>query len=284
MKSRSLLPITALFFLGTAPAFAYDVGDFFGPVPAQVQKANTGLYLSIGRLDQHYAEHPTNGMPPDTERGTVPAVSFGLVSQGTHFGWGLAIRLAKGSDHYSGVLQTGSGGDVVYTPSSGSTQNLMIDPGFTVDEGFSPVRHLALRPELFFGEHIWLRQLQGRGGYKEIYAHLYYGAGLKADYALPHGIVFSLGYQVGKMRGATMEADLGAYGLGSPVLALGNHLERRYDARLTWAIPHHRTSLYVDDALTRFSYGASQTTANGVFEPASTTRQNTVSVGVITLF
>ncbi|MEJ2688230.1 MAG: hypothetical protein P8124_13825 [Gammaproteobacteria bacterium] len=267
--------------LGTGAAHAYGLGDFLGAVPAGVRAARSGASLSGGVLSQHYSEHLPNGAVFDSEHGTLHHLSFALQGQGSHFGFQATLRAARGTTNYVGALQTiNSNGSVTVTPATSTTDNQILNMQVSLDEGFSPLKHLAILPSVFVGRQHWKRQIRGVGGYNEQYNSAFYGAGLAVVYQLPEHLVLSAGHNVGRTSGASMQADLSAYGAGEPTFDLGDKTWRTDDARITWLVPHHTLAVYVDYRLTRFGYGQSPY-INGFMEPDSTTQWNTVSLGIM---
>lgn len=271
----------------TRPAHAYGLGDFFGPVPAQIRAAGSGASISGDILSQHYAEHNASGATLDAEHGTtIPGFTFALQGQGRHFGFAASLGVAHGTTDYIGALQqlNSTTQKVTLTPYQSTTQNHILNMQLTFDAGFSPLKDVAILPSLFVGRQHWYRQLEGSYGYDELYNSVFYGAGVSVACQLPAHFVFAASYNRGRTSGASMESDL--YGGVLQPFDLGDRSWRVANARLTWQIPHHTLAVYVDYRLTQFGYGQSPVYATpipgyGISEPNSTTQWNTVSLGIL---
>lgn len=259
------------------PADAYGLGDFFGPVPAQIRAAGSGASIAGDLLSQHYAEH-LNGSTTvlDSEQGTnIPGLTFALQGQGSHFGFGASLSVARGTTDYIGALENLKTGAT--TPYDSTTQNHILNMQLSVDEGFSPLKDVAILPSFFVGRQHWYRQMLGPYGYDELYNSVFYGGGLSVACQLPAHFVFAAGYNWGRTSGASMQSDYG----GLPTFDLGDRPWRVANARLTWRIPHHTLAIYVNYRLTQFGYGQSPMDPYGFVEPNSTTQWNTVSLGIL---
>lgn len=262
----------------TATSTATDMRhsrSLFSSLPAAVRAADSGIDIGVGAFHQHYVEDQS-GSTLDSERGTLTAVTLGLGEQGDHFGWDAGLHYAQGNDGYDGALQSCTSSGCTITPATAATHNRMLDATLSADYGFSPLPHLAVLPEVFFGEHVWYRSVRGPGGVDETYTNLFYGAGLGVQYA-QGPLVFGVRGRYGRTAAAHMTLDSrNGFSLGSaPMYSVR--------ARVTWvALPWLK--VYVGDTFTGFSYGVSDTqdVGGGVMarEPHSRTLQNVVEAGV----
>jgi hypothetical protein len=276
----SLFSAALLGCIAATPVEAYALRDFFAPVPPNIAAAMSQVSLSLGALSQHYTEYLPGGVVFDSEHGRLYASGLAIGGQGPHFGTNLSLQVTKGSDQYIGGLQQiNQNGTVTYIPTTGTTRNSIVDLQLAFREGFSPVRDLALLPTVVAGYNHWNRQLTGIGSYHESYSNGYYGGGLTAAVQFPGDLVFSTGFLAGRSNGPSLEADLTPSGGGVLTFHLGNEHWRQYNARLTWLVPHHTFSLYLDYDLTQFGYGQSPV-VYGMSEPDSTTQWNTIMLGI----
>lgn len=251
--------------------------SWFAALPESMQNADSGLTVGGGILHQHYAERDAGGGTLDSERGSIPSYHLGLNFQGAHFGAGVGLHYANGSDHYDGFLQSCGGGQCVYTPAQSTTKNKMLDAIIKVDYGFSPIHNLGIIPEVFLGEHVWQRDFQGVGAYQEHYNSLYYGGGLKLQY-VAGPVVLGLEGRLGRTFAGHLDASIlpVAFTLGDRSLySVG--INANY-AVLPWL------GIYASDTYGSFSYGASDVVDIGggltAQEPRSRTQQNVAEIGI----
>lgn len=249
----------------------------FSDTPETIQSADTGLSLAGGLLHQHYVEDQV-GKTLDTEHGSIPFLRLAWRGQYDHFGWGAVLRYATGSDHYDGALQSCTASSCTLTPTTSSTGNKILDLTLNADYGFSPLPHLAVMPGLFVGQHVWLRDLHGVGGYDERYSHRQAGVELGVQYSLDR---FVLGLR--GRYGTTFSPHLIST-ISSARFNLGSSAYSSVRLRLTWAATS-RIHLFIGDEYSGFGYGASQQVpvGNGLAlrEPHSRTQQNAIEIGVM---
>lgn len=264
----------------SASAPGPDPGGFFHAIPNAVREADSGITLSGGFLHQHYVEDQ-QGATLDTERGTLGWYRLGIQWQGDHFRIGTDARYTVGGDAYDGQLVTCSQSGCTSRPATTSTSNRMLDATLSAGWGFSPLPHLAVIPEAFAGEHLWLRDVQGIGAISERYSNYYFGGGLLTEYGVGR-VVFGLHGRYGYTAGARLTSSL------SPnTFSLGSEPWYSAGLRVTWeALPWLK--VFAGDTFYGYGYGASapQSIGNGLQaqEPHSRTLQNLVEAGIRVFF
>jgi len=250
--------------------------SFWSAVPVALRNADSGFGATTGLLHQHYVED-SSGKTLDAEHGSLPFLRLGYQHQDQHFDYGLSLRYAFGSDRYDGALQTCTASGCTVTPASATTGNKMLDLMLHMDYAFSPLPHLAILPGLFFGQHLWLRDIHGAGGYDERYSHRLFAAGLGVQYGIgPVTLALQGRY------GSTFSPHLTST-LNSAKFNLGSGAWSSVGLRATWVV-NPSLRLFIGDEYTGFSYGASPMVPVGgglaVQEPHSRTQQNVIEVGL----
>ncbi|APZ44353.1 hypothetical protein [Acidihalobacter ferrooxydans] len=285
-KHLSLALAAALGAGLSTSAFAYGVGDFFGPVPTPIQQAMGGLSIGVGQFHQNYAEHATSGSglpnPLDTQTGNITAFHIGYAKMGPHFGYNVAYNVGTGNTTYNGYLQNvnTSTGQVTLTPYTTTTQSLSADLHATIRGGFSPIKDFAVIPNVFIGQHGWHRAIQGIGGYTENYYNQYYGVGLTLAGAVPQPgipLVLQVKYKAGHTHHAYMTSNI-----SNDTAYLGSKPWTQYGVEVDY-MPRSNLTVYLSYMHTKFKYGQSQifqTEIGPAFEPNSTTKQNVTLLGI----
>lgn len=248
----------------------------FSALSPAIQNFDSGFGLSGGLLHQHYVEDQA-GKTLDAEHGSIPVVRLFWHGQWDHFGVGVTAQYATGSDTYDGALQSCTASGCTLTPVTSSTGNKILDLTVDADYAFSPLAHLAVLPGVFIGQHVWLRDLHGKGGYNERYSDHVVGAQIGVQYRLGR---FLLGLR--GRYGTTLSPHQTAT-ITPATFNLGSNAYSSVRLRVTWAATP-RIHLFMGDEYSGFSYGESQKVPVGgglaLQEPHSRTQQNVIEFGV----
>ena len=142
--------------------------------------------------------------------------------------------------------------------------------------GFSPYQHLAIIPSAFIGARGWWRDITGVGGYNEHYYGDRSGVGLEVDYTVGP-VVLGGFYDTGSAYNSGMQASI-----SSDTFTLGKTDYTDDGLKATWVVsPKFR--VWTQYSHTQFGYGASPVYPDGYMEPSSTTKQDTVAIGISVL-
>lgn len=284
-KTLLLALAAATTAFAASPAFAYNIKDFFGPVPGSIKQSLTGLAIGVGALHQNYTELPGSGTggpnPLDTQNGSIRAIDANIGGMWNYIGFTVGMTYGSGHTSYNGYLQNynPSTGAVTYTPWQTRTKTQILNDDYKLRFGFSPVRQIAILPDVFFGGSYWSRKITGTGGYTEKYFNIHDGYGVTLAVNPIKPIVVRLSFQNGHIRDAGMTSSI-----SSSTANLGSGKRwTQYGAQVDWTPWSHMT-LFASYRHTKFKYGQSQVFETydnrPVREPNSTTKHNLVLLGV----
>ncbi len=257
------LPIVALFFVSGIVA-----------ANSTIEAVNNQWSVSIGRqrMDYHeydnYNEVPTRYL--DSETGSQFWVGASYVRQlNTNWTDNLYLKgsaaLAHGQTRYNGYYLNTT------TPLRSTTDTTTFDLEGKIGKGYAVGSRAQLTPYLNLAFHEWLRDLSE--DQKEYYWHFTYGVGVLGQYALsPHWVMHA-------------DAGIGRTALGrmyandtDDTYHLGARTIYTLDVGLTY-LADRKWSVHGGYRLSKFKYGESPV-INGYYEPESTTKLQTIYVGV----
>jgi len=250
---------------------------FWGAVSPQTQRADSGWQVAYAHVFQQYTEYaPTGSSFPygpvvDSENGGLQGGSLGYRHESAHLGYGGTVTDTEGATRYQGYTQDPL--TATYTPLTAQTRNNLGDLNMWMNYAFAPsaLPNLAILPGVELGDDHWDRFTSD--GDHETY-NSFYGAGrLVVEHAMGP-VVLALSAAVGRTIHPTVTATLAHH-----TFVLGAQDWLQYRVRLTYNITR-AASVFASYTETRYRFGQSAT-ANGVYEPASLTRQGLAEAGVL---
>ncbi|WP_347555301.1 hypothetical protein [Robbsia sp. KACC 23696] len=184
-----------------------------------------------------------------------------------------SFAYSKGRTDYDGALQNVFTGATI--PYEAGTRVYSTDINVKVGKAFPFTPTGQVIYYAYYGYHQWLRDSTDKVfGYDEHYRHHSAGVGLIGQWAATPKLVFSIEGQVGGTFAATMNADnvSGKFKLGSDLTEMGS-------LGMDYAITRH---VHVNAAyqISHFKYGASNVVDGLVYEPSSSTTNQTLRAGV----
>ncbi len=255
--------------LAAAPVLAQPVTTH-----AEIAAAETNLNLSVGFLHTDYSEGQ-----PDSETGFTPG-----------FGIGASVLLPSAwsnIDYYSAFSYAFSAGNISYSGHYLFAPNVALKATdravFNHIEGrmglgFPLAGGIEAIPFISAGYQSWNRNIDNKGtiGTDEYYSSAMAGGGVKLDIPVTATLVASGTAEMEGMFAGHISFD--SFGIGH---AMGNSAQERVSLGLDEALSgplHFQASADV----THFNYAGSKPTAAtyGLFEPASTTTQVGVNLGI----
>ena len=276
-KYLGLIEMKKQLLILSLPLCAVSTAYAAGAANADILAANNQIGLQITSTDVRYSEYGgTYGTAQglmDTERGTVPGYTLSAslmkdVLLGNDY-FKAQYSHNEGSTNYVGSY---IGGGLPYGSVTTSSTAKIDDYSLTYGKGFNLGSQAMVTPYLQYGYHEWKRGLAD--GNQETYSNNYYGAGAKVQYAPIEKLVLGANY----FSGRTMQSKISTNQSVFPGESLGNSAQTSYGFSVDYAISKdfHANLGYEH---TQFKYGASPLYGTGFFEPNSTTKQNTVSLG-----
>ncbi len=261
MTKTTLAVSLSLALLASPLAFANPITRDLNAVSAGVTGTNFNYSEAV----------PAVFGPSDAETGIVPGFRVGL--SGTY---GVPFL----GQMYTGLAYNQSGGNIGYrqgnrvrTLDSASFYNV----GATVGKPVFLARDIAVLPYVTGGYHQWNRNLQGPGGYNEVYSNEYAGLGVKGFYAVNRRLVLGAHAGFDAVLGGGVSAYLRQTRLDASFQTSGQEslgLSVNYAVRPGWG-------LYADAGYTHLNYTGGSVFYGGQaigFEPAS--QSNIVGVGL----
>lgn len=213
-----------------------------------------------------------SSLADDSER-NPPRVILGMhIAPGTY----LSAKLiyADGSTDYDG--QTLSG-----VPISTTDLTTLLKGYIAFGKSFKSSDRFILIPTIIAGIDNWKRVSNPHSiingvNYEsvEIYRHVSAGIGLKGDYRIMEGEVFSLGVDLLQNFNSNMTSSF----TGNNYI-LGNSIKYRINGKITYE-PAQKVNLYGAIDFETFYYGKSDVAPNGFLEPDSKTSLTLYTVGV----
>lgn len=273
MGIRSAMALALGMFAGVPCAQA----AVFGAVSQETQHADSGWQVAYAHVFQQYTEYaPTGSSFPygpvvDSENGGLQGGSLGYRHESAHLGYGVVATDTQGATSYQGYTQDPL--TATYTPLAAQTRNHLADLKGWVNYAFAPsaLPNLAILPGMEIGDNRWDRFTSD--GDHETY-NSFYGAGrLVLEHAMGP-VVLALSAAVGRTLHPTVTATLVHH-----TFVLGAQDWLQYQVRLTYNVTRY-ASVFASYTETRYRFGRSAT-ANGVYEPASLTRQGLAEAGVL---
>ena len=266
MTKTALAVSISLALLASPLAFANPITRDLNAVSAGVTGSNFNYSEAV----------PAVYGASDAETGIVPGFRVGL--SGTYD----APLLGQ---MYTGLTYNQSGGNIGYrwgsvrTLDSASFYNV----GATVGKPYFLARDIAVMPYVNGGYHQWNRNLQGTGGYNEVYSNEYAGIGVKGFYAVNRRVVLGAHAGFDAVLGGGVDAYLQRTRLHAGFKTSGEEtlgLSINYAVRPGWG-------LYADAGYTHLNYTGGSIFYGGQtigFEPASQTNVVGVGLGVKAYF
>jgi hypothetical protein len=243
---------------------------------SDIRSEDTGIELNVGAGSLKYGED-VGGSDFDTETAWMPAfgASASLLTNTKQYPWlsnlflNLKVQAVTGQTDYRGGLQQLGGPTIPYN----STNHSDI---YTVDgqmgHAFAVSDSVMLIPLIDMGYRYWDRDIQGTGGYTELYQNGEAKGGLMVQYSpLPKWVFTASG-----LAGITFDPELHAngnfYNLGAQTVwqvggKVGYTFTKYFEAT---------TSVEFKD----FGYGASGLASDGSYEPNSYTHEINTMLGI----
>lgn len=242
------------------------------PISAQLNSVSAGV---TGSFMNYQEKAPAGYGPSDVETGFVPG--FTLRASGTPSLMGMPLYTAL-SYSQSGARMNYKAGDV-RTLDNASFYRI----GGSLGMPFYVSRDVALVPYITGGYRHWNRDLEGSGGYNEVYTNEYAGLGVKGYMAMSRRLVL----------GAYVNADAV---VGGSVTAYGFVPQRAvtapFDVSMAESVGlsanyslNRAVGLYGDIGYSHLNYtGGPVEGVPGAFEPNSQTNQVGIGAGVRVYF
>jgi len=256
--------------------------------PAFAAKSSTGnadilaannqysLYLQNTKMD--YAETGgSHGSAPgllDTENGNIPGFGFSASSMSD---WALGndylqfdFNYSNGNTDYVGsYINSNAGYGSLKSSSTAHIYNYSARYG----KGFSMSRQTMLTPYVELGHHRWERGLSATQD--ETYSHNYGGLGLLLQVAPVNKLVLNADLFYGR----TFQSKISTNSYTLPEATLGNSSFKRYGVGADYAFSQrfHGKISYSHES---YSYGISDLSSYGYYEPNSTTKNSIYRVGI----
>ena len=236
------------------------------------------VYGAVDGMSSDYKEHfPAGSTGHDREHGWTPGFGVGSRWMGNVFGvpdvyTSLDFHYQRGNVAYVGSdFLTGA----PVRQSSGLTT---IDVTGEIGRGFLLSPRLVVIPLLQIGYHRWERGLTQTQD--EDYDHVFFGAGVRANYTISPSLVGTLRLGVAGM----IDPRIDVRDQGSTDLPLGGAPVYQAGGKLDYALTR-RIHVFTAADLTHFDYRRSPDSATDaagqlIFEPSSTTTNIVVSGGV----
>lgn len=268
VASFSALILTST--LGWADGYA---SRYVGPATNWILNSNNQFTWDVVGSHLDYLE--TFGGPLDTEKGTLRGAS----TSGSFMGDVLGIHnvYAFGQFTYLGDHTRHGEANPVFNGLRTDAQ--IRDEDFRLGAGLSLGRDIMLTPYLGFGEHYWLRNFPGPGGYREDYWNQYAGAGLLLQYSpIPRLVLSANGLFGGMIHPKLTTNQNGGFPIPNQSFDLGQANIWKAGANIDYAFTNRiHGNLGVD--YTAFTYGQSPVGIGGFFEPHSRTEDWVARVG-----
>jgi opacity protein-like surface antigen len=257
--------------LGWADGYA---SRYVGPAPTNwILNSNNQFTWDVVGSHLDYLE--TLGGPLDTEKGTLRGAS----TSGSFMGSVLGIRnvYVFGQFTYLGDHTLHGEANPVFNNTRTDAQ--IRDEDFRLGVGLSLSRDVMLTPYLGFGEHYWLRNFDGVGGYREEYSNGYAGAGLLLQYSpIPRLVLSANGLIGGTIDSRLKATQNGGFPIPNQTFDLGGANIWKAGAGIDYAFTN-RIHGNVGVDYTEFTYGQSPVGIGGFLEPHSRTEDWVVRIG-----
>ena len=257
--------------LGWADGYA---SRYVGPAPTNwILNSNNQFTWDVVGSHLDYLE--TLGGPLDTEKGTLRGAS----TSGSFMGSVLGIRnvYVFGQFTYLGDHTLHGEANPVFNNTRTDAQ--IRDEDFRLGVGLSLSRDVMLTPYLGFGEHYWLRNFDGVGGYREEYSNGYAGAGLLLQYSpIPRLVLSANGLIGGTIDPRLKATQNGGFPIPNQTFDLGGANIWKAGAGIDYAFTN-RLHGNVGVDYTEFTYGQSPVGIGGFLEPHSRTEDWVVRIG-----
>jgi len=258
--------------LGWADGYA---SRYVGPAPTN-WILNSNNQISVDFVGSHIDYLETlGGVPLDTEKGWL----WGASASGSFMGNVLGIRnvYVFGQFTYLGDHTTHGEANPIFNNTR--TEAQIRDEDFRLGVGLSLSRDVMLTPYLGLGEHYWLREFTGAGGYREEYSNGYAGAGLLLQYSpIPRLVLSANGLIGGTIDPRLKVSQNGGFPIPNQTFDLGGANIWKAGAGIDYAFTN-RLHGNVGVDYTEFSYGQSPVGIGGFLEPHSRTEDWAVRIG-----
>ena len=219
--------------------------------PARAAESSNGFgEVRLGLMHFDYAEYE-NGMFLDGEKGWIPSVTGELELHRDRLFGRVMLRYASGSVDYNGQTQSGT---PLQTQSDATFLQGEVQVGGFVD----PAKRLALFGGL--GARRWTRDIQGSGGYTEVYSWGELQAGLRWTFLQKPGDSWDVDARLVRTFNAAISIDLTKFGIqpGNPSLDLGAETGWRVGSTFRHDLGPNRLVLAVSAWVEGYSFGRSQ--------------------------
>jgi hypothetical protein len=241
------------------------------------QSVNTQLTASAGGQYTSYHETVQN-RTLDSETGFQGAYKGKVSVQRDMLGiqdvyLSASVAYSKGRTDYDGALQSLQSS--VTIPYTSSTRVYSTDIDVKLGKAFPIVPGGQIIYYVYYGYHQWMRDATDKVyGYDEHYRHHSAGVGLIGQWAATPALVFSVEGSVGGTFAASMNADN-----RSSTFKLGSDMTEMGSLGVDYALTRH---IHVNAAyqISHFKYGASNVVDTFYYEPASSTTNQTLQLGM----
>lgn len=258
-----------------AATIAAPVVSHAAPVSPALQNAWSMARIGYFQTHMNYAETGTDQLSNggqisgtlDTEKGTLHGLYLAGNHQGAHFGLKLEADYAGGNTAYNGhYLSTGA-------PATGTTQDKVMDLNVQLRYGFafSQLPNLAIVPAVEAGIHLWNRKLPYN---TEDYFNGQWMGELGVAYTFGAHIVVSGGFGIGRTLSPKMHSSL-----SGSTFDLGASSIHKEWIKAAYNLNDY-LGVFAKFQNLKFKYKASSVNSAGYYEPDSTTKLNSISLGV----
>jgi hypothetical protein len=235
------------------------------------------LQFGLTGTQTNYAENITGGSPSDVEHGFTPG--FHAAVSGTpaipfvgHLYTRLSYDQSEGNINYSWGQ--------VRTLDSAHFYNI----GAEVGKPFFFGRDMAVIPYVDGGYRNWSRNMQGVGGYNEVYQNEYAGLGVRSYYALSNRFVLGANLNVNLVTGGSVDAYINQMDVNAP---FGDSASESIGLSANYRL-NPALGLYADADYSHLDYTGGPAFVDGTpvdaYEPSSQTNQFSVGAGVKVYF
>ena len=266
-RQLTFITLASLTLCGTAIASTDDI------TAANNQIGVQGISTKLD-YTENGGSYGSQGGVLDTENGTVNGFALtASVMQDVIFGndyFQLKYSHNSGNTDYVGsYIGSGQG----YGSVRASSTATMNDYSAAYGKGFELTKQLMLTPYVEFGHHKWERGLGD--GNNETYSHSFYDVGAMLQYSPIQQLVIS-----GKLyTGHTLNSDISSTSTTFSGASLGNSSLNGYGLSVDYAFTKEfHANLGYEHS--EFKYGYSSVNNLGYYEPDSTTKNNTYSIGI----
>lgn len=242
------------------------------PVSAQLNSVSAGVTGSFMNYEENV---PASYGASDTETGFVPGFALKASATPSILGFPLYAALSYSDSGARMNYKWGS----VRTLDNASFYRIGGSLGTPIYFG----RDVALVPYVTGGYRHWNRDLEGAGGYNEVYSNEYAGLGVKGYYAFNRRFLIGANLNVNAIVGGQV-VGYGADGLDTTLTApFGVSTEESIGLSADYRI-NQAVGLYGDLGYTHLNYTGGWVKGTPFGEPPSQTNQVGIGAGVRVYF